>query len=293
MLLFIMPLKSKRVSSSWEQVSRLFERALRSACGQTSDAFKVIVICHEKPDISFSHPAIDYIRVDFSTPADADFCMPTQTAKSAANMALASSVDRGNVDKLRKVWIGHNYAHTLNCSHVMVLDSDDLVSNRLAELVASNPDSNGWFMTSGYFYKEGSSCIYLKKYKFHLSCGSCRIIRRDFYSFTQAFQNPLIVSRELLRRHTPHRQTRLDNGKSLNVLLFPGAIYSTENGDNILSSSFHSLQRSRRFGSPFAYAKDAFNYRLLSTSIRKEFGLYGIASKVIQTSSALSPRTGA
>jgi hypothetical protein len=49
MLAFVVPLKSRRVSKSWEYVSRLCERAVRSLCAQTSPNFKVVVVHHESP----------------------------------------------------------------------------------------------------------------------------------------------------------------------------------------------------------------------------------------------------
>ncbi len=68
MLTFIIPVKSEKVSGSWDQFSRLFERTLKSVSGQTSDAFRIVVVCHEKPDIAFDHPSIEYIHVDFAPP---------------------------------------------------------------------------------------------------------------------------------------------------------------------------------------------------------------------------------
>src|SRR4051794_19196923 len=68
MLAFIVPLKSRRVAKSWEYVSLLFERCLRSVCAQTEPDFKVVVVCHERPEIDFQPPAVSYLAVDFAVP---------------------------------------------------------------------------------------------------------------------------------------------------------------------------------------------------------------------------------
>jgi hypothetical protein len=65
-LVFVIPLKSARVSNSWERVTQLFERCVKSVCNQTSPNFHVIVVCHEKPKIEFTHSHLTYITVDFS-----------------------------------------------------------------------------------------------------------------------------------------------------------------------------------------------------------------------------------
>lgn len=68
MLVFIIPIKSARVSSSWELVSKLFERTIKSVCNQTIPDFRVIIVCHEKPNIKFEHSNVTYIEVDFPIP---------------------------------------------------------------------------------------------------------------------------------------------------------------------------------------------------------------------------------
>ncbi len=69
MLVFIIPLKSAKVSSDWQRVSALFENCVKSACNQTSNKFYVIVVCHEKPITSFQHPNLCYVQVDFPPPS--------------------------------------------------------------------------------------------------------------------------------------------------------------------------------------------------------------------------------
>src|SRR5690606_1555588 len=68
MLTFIIPVKSKKVSNSWGYFSKLFERTLKSICNQTSNKFRVVVVCHEKPDTDFEHPNLEFIHVDFEPP---------------------------------------------------------------------------------------------------------------------------------------------------------------------------------------------------------------------------------
>jgi hypothetical protein len=91
MLAFIVPIKSKRIAKSWDYVSRLFERTLRSLCAQTSREFKVIVVCHELPAITFDHPAVSYIEADWEPPPISEFnaLLKDKGRKLAAGISAA------------------------------------------------------------------------------------------------------------------------------------------------------------------------------------------------------------
>ena len=99
MLVFIIPLKSKRGSRSWSTVSDLFERTLKSVCNQTSPNFKVVVVCHEKPLVSFEHENIEYITVDFEP--------PELTGDPIEDLAAKEN------DQAKKLWVGSIYARVL------------------------------------------------------------------------------------------------------------------------------------------------------------------------------------
>lgn len=204
MLVFVVPLKSRQVARSWEYVTALFERCLKSICNQTSPDFKVIVVCHEKPEIEFSHPAVAYVGVDFPVPDSND------------HPAL-------NLDKYRKRAAGYLHAGRFKPSHVMQVDADDCVSNRLAEFVSRNPRSQGWFFESGYFYRDGARRIYLKPEGFHYWCGSSFILGYDQLKLPESadFDDSalLVLAPSGIKRRAE------ESGSPLAPLPFPGAIY--------------------------------------------------------------------
>ncbi|MGD1921077.1 MAG: glycosyltransferase family 2 protein, partial [Pleurocapsa sp.] len=110
MFVFIVPLKSAQVSNSWQQVCQLFERTLRSICQQTNQNFQVICVCHEKPEIDFSHPSVSYLQVDFPIPY-----WNKKTFVRAENHNQC-------VDKGRKMWLGLAEAKMFDPSHIMFVD---------------------------------------------------------------------------------------------------------------------------------------------------------------------------
>jgi hypothetical protein len=208
MLVFIVPLKSRRVAKSWDHVTRLCERTLKSICGQTSSAFKAIVACHEKPDIDFSHPAVSYVSVDFPLPDFKD------------HRAL-------NRDKYRKLVAGFAAARELGATHVMEVDADDCVSNRLAEWVERNPKSPGWFFDSGFIYRDGSRRIYRKRQDFYYWCGTSNIVRQDLLEIPERFEDAF-----RLLGHSRLKERLTDLGDAPASLPFPGAVYvQTKHGE--------------------------------------------------------------
>lgn len=263
MLVFIVPVKSRQIATSWAHVSRLFERCVRSLCNQTSPAFRVVVVCNERPEILFEHPAVSYVEVDFPAPIwkdDADF-----TTRE--------------LDKGKKIYTGLIHARQLNPSHIMLVDADDCVSKHLAKFVSQHPESSGWVMDKGYEYEDGSRFIYRKKNRFHWKCGTAHIIRFDLIE--PLLNLPL---EQLSWEHFYHKnipQLAEKNNESLAFLPFEGAVYITDNRENIfyqkqriLKGFNFDLNRILRFQGRKLYER--MTSQPLTDAICNEFGIYAL-----------------
>lgn len=250
MLVFIVPLKSKEVSKSWNRVTNLFERTVRSICNQTSSNFRVVVVCHQRPDIEFHHPHVTYLEVDFLPPKEVD------------------AFSRGHTDKGRKILKGLSYAEKFAPSHTMAVDADDCISKHLAEFVNQYPDCNGWVINKGYKYQDGSNFIYIKRRNFYKLCGTCNIIR---YDLNQLPENPEYNRGygyyKFYVDHEKVRETLAKQGNPLKLLPFPGTIYILETGEHLF---YGSVKVSFSF----------FNRKVLNPSIREEFCLYPLSESM-------------
>jgi hypothetical protein len=265
MLAFVVPLKSARISRDWSLASRLFERCLRAICNQTSHAFRVVVVCNERPETSFCHPHVHYVEVDFPPP----FPDPTEEQTHGYELARSKYIARQNADKARKILAGLEYAGRFGPTHSMVVDADDCVSNELAEFVAQNPTGAGWYLKKGYFHTEGSRFVFLNRQNFNVVCGSSVIIA---YS-----QRQVLFSAPDFYQHAFD-----DPPAGVVPLPFIGAVYSMANGDNIYMSAqtrdhIYTTLLKRLF-SPriFATMWKVVNHwpTLLTEARRQEFGLY-------------------
>jgi hypothetical protein len=240
MIVFLIPLKSKQVSQDWKHVSTLFERCVRSIVNQTSENFRVVIVCHERPEIQITHPSIHYVEVDFPPPKlDSEY---------AISFGLMEK------DKNQKMWLGLNYADRLNPSHVMFVDADDCVSCRIADFVSHNPDNDGWFIDSGYVYKDGSDRIFYKKKNFHLMNGTSAIIKYALVK-NESMNSIDVDWSTSFHQHVVNVMEQKKN--PLLPLPFPGAVYIVENGENIWADQGKSV----KLESKLAFLKNlALNY---------------------------------
>jgi glycosyltransferase involved in cell wall biosynthesis len=253
MLVFIIPLKSPQVSKSWENVSFLFEKTLKSICNQTSSNFKVIVVCNAKPDISYSYPNVIYLVDSFPIPG----------------------VERGYTkerDRTKKMLRGILYAKKLkDTTHIMLVDADDRVSERLAEYVSLYSNCPGWFITNGYCYQENSSFIKVMRKAFHHYCGTSNILRKDLYDVNSDDKE---TCDRLFNayRHKQLEKTLEAKGVLLESLPFKGAVYIINNGEN----TYYGIEKKNHkvsLKSRLLRWKSLLDNRFLTPTIKKEFSL--------------------
>ncbi|MBE9223794.1 glycosyltransferase family 2 protein [Cyanobacterium stanieri LEGE 03274] len=244
MLVFIVPLKSAKVSKSWYKVSQLLERTLKSICNQTSSQFKVLVVCHEKPIIQFSNSAVQYIQVTYDIPEH------------------PNKIVKGLTDKGRKVLRGLVEAKKFNPTHIMLVDADDCVSSKLATLVEENPFCNGWYFSNGYKYLEGKPYIYIKRTRFYTLSGTANILKYDILDIPN---HPEYNRGYGYYKFYLDHQKIPDKMKAQNFPLKPlpyiGAIYTLGGGENMS-------------GNEDILKFNWLNRRKLTDKIRNEFALF-------------------
>jgi hypothetical protein len=243
MLTFVIPLKSAVVSNSWDQVTRLVRRTLRSACAQTCPEFRVIVVCHEVPEIGFEDQRLEFLPVSFPPPG--------RDRKGRTG------------DKGQKVLTGLRRALNFHPTHAMLLDADDCVSNRLAQHVARHPNGNGWYIPKGYFYCDGMDTVHVERRRFHQWCGSSHILRPEFLEL------PPPPAEGWYLQHGKILSSMRKRGTPLEPLPFPGSVYVISHGENINDYSpilwpSNPVKR---------WLRRVLYYRPLTPAMCSEFGL--------------------
>jgi hypothetical protein len=182
------------------------------------------------------------------------------------------------LDRERKVFIGLEQARPIDPTHIMIVDADDCVSQRLAEQVKRFPQSNGWIIKKGYLYQDGSKFIRNIRTKFYLCCGTSNIIRTDLYSLCLEAPSSKGTENELLDywfahcRHHKIGTTLAQKGFLLERLPFAGAVYIQHEDGNFRLKSMKKIG----FKSRLSRIKGFLDRRPLTSALRKEFNLYSL-----------------
>lgn len=245
-LCFLIALKSQRTSNNWEQVCSVFERSLVSVYRQTNPHIKILIVCHEKPTLSGRYDD----RVEF---------IPT-------NLPLPDGKKRPFMsDKWDKIAVGMKRVQEIDPQFLMLMDADDLVSNRLAEFVSLEPNANGWIIKQGYEYVWGRRWLLRSD---HFNCGTNAIINcrhLDFPAdFSEKERNRCVVLRV---GHLGIEAEMEKIGTPLSPLPFRGAVYVLGHGDN---DSVDAQKISSRNIRHAVYRLSRLRFK--SSSFRKEFG---------------------
>ena len=263
MMIFIVPVKSPKITHSWELLSKLFERTIKSILNQTSNNFKVIVVCHQKPEISFEDPKVEFLEVDFPIPG--------------------TDIDSKRRDKRLKIRVGLFQSRIYQPSHTMVVNADDCINRKIVEFVSQNPNEDGWLAREGYFYNEETGLFYFERKKFYKWCGTSNIIKYGLFKIPESDDYSYLNQDDVMREtyHSTHRTTTedlVDLGKRafIKKLPFPGAVYMIENGENIGCITTNMLINKNLAAK---LKINLLNRKFLTQKIKDEFGLYPITKK--------------
>lgn len=246
---FGIPLRSKASSKNWKEVERLFNNTLKSILNQSCPDFKVIVICHDIPELEIEKDD----RVEFHQ----------------VNIKFPTTLDEQMNDKGFKVHMIGKIIHDLGGGYTMVVDADDLISNRICEFVKDNYGLDGWYIETGYIYYENTKKLSIAP-KFP-SGSNCIIYYKPSElppNMDNAWKESEKSSKYIITKgHSLSTKIQAceNIGKKLYTLPFRGGIYILGTGEN------HSTQNGRR--SLKRSIMDFFLRRPLSSKIKNEFSI--------------------
>lgn len=248
MIYFGIPLRSKETSKNWDMVSMLFNRTLNSVYNQTNSEFKIIVACHDIPVLNREYDErVEFIKVTSPMPKNKEEMM---------------------IDKGHKIHTIAMRIREYGGGYTMMVDADDLISNRIADYVIKNDSENGFISQNGYYYHIGNN--YIKKgHKF--PNGSSTIVKYDINDLPNVYydnmttnnnENPHIIR----KRHGDIPRICKELGRKLAPLPFIASIYVRDTGDN------HSLIGKSE--SKFRVLEQIIMPKIrINDKIRKEFSI--------------------
>jgi hypothetical protein len=246
MLVIIVPLRNRSTTRDWTLISRLCARSLRSYCTAGPDTLRVVLVCREVPEMTFSHPALTIISEEFPDPG--------------------TDHDARERDKWVKLKRGLVETRHLAPAHFMFADADDLLHRAIPPMVAREPQSHGWIFPHGYAYEEPRSFAYRWPH-FDQFCGTSAIVRCLPEELPASMDDPTERFFLLCQGHPVIREFMEKRGTPLQAVPYPAAIYLTGTGEN------HSGIRLRDWRGRKITLQKLLRARPVTARLRRDFGL--------------------
>lgn len=207
MLIFIIPVKNKEVSYSWNNTKSLLIKTLKSILNQTSYNFKIIVASGHS------------LQIEDDQIKNSNKLKYITTNKIYKHNL---SVEQKRKDKAEKLHLAFNEAIKYNPNYISVVDADDFISKNLVEYIENNKDNIGYCLNSGYVYDGNTTneMFYVRK-ELSTFCGSTLIVKPELFKYT--FDDDGIYK---------HFQNNHINGVPMPDIPFPSVIYNKGHGEN-------------------------------------------------------------
>ena len=228
-------------------MQRLSRRTLRSIAQQTSNEFRIILVCNKSPGGIQDLPNLTVIEEPFPLPER------TTTARMT--------------DKWSKVKRGLIAAREQGAGYIMICDADDCVSRRLAAFCNAALPCSGWSFDRAFVHDENSRWLFLRD-NFSQLCGTSAIVWAELHDLPQSMEQRIDDFFLLCHGHGVISDYMVKVGRPLVSLPFPGAVYCTGTGENDSGFRFANW-RSRRLA-----LQKLWKSRYLSKRRIAEFGLF-------------------
>lgn len=214
MIYFGIPLISRATAADWDLVTRLLSATLASVFNSTDDRFRVIVACHEVPEI----PVAFRDRVQF---------LQLETPPPAPGGGRPGRFERRRDRTLKRMRIAQ---HVRRCDpgYLMFLDADDLVDDELVRHVHERAADNGYIVKRGYRFDATTNRLWLVT-DFDRVCGSCAIFRFTADDLPKDDADNDCYYRRF-KEHRSWETTAASYGRPLEPIEYPAVVYVRTSG---------------------------------------------------------------
>jgi hypothetical protein len=249
-MFFFIPLIPKMYSQDWQRIGTILNATLASLANQRSREFKALLFAHDVPD-NMDTRGIDLEVIE-----------PDWTAASTGGVARR--------DKRWKRALMGAELRRRGGGYGMILDADDLVSDRLVDYVHAEQDPNGYIIENGYLIDYASRRIAplpgAWPEPFYKYCGSCAVFHMTPEELPVDRQDETPNRWHELKGHPNWRTKQARLGRPLRPFPFPAGMYVQNTGENMHDRINTERNEMARTGIATHAIAD-------TTEIEREFGL--------------------
>ena len=250
----MIPLISKKAAKNWDMISLLFNRTLWSCYNQTDPDFRILIACHDIPELTKKYDS----RVEFIRITESEAPIPT-------------TQDEKMVDKGYKTHTLAIRLRELGGGYAMMVDADDLISCRMAEFINRHPNEHGFYVKTGYVYFVGDNYMRVMP-KF--SSGSSCIVNYSIEDLPDSYPSVMTPNCDanewiIRKRHGGVVPACKAAGRPLKPLPFKGAVYVLGSGEN------HSLYgKTTKYQTRLREVVEMFEHKhSIKEKLKKEFSI--------------------
>jgi hypothetical protein len=225
MLAFITTLRHPHNSADYSRVESLLQNTLSSLTQQSCDDYVAIIVGNRRPPFPLPQHAV-FVDVDFPPPSDVN---GPRTGRAPVIW-----------DKGTKTAIGLVAAREYRPDYVMALDADDFVHRDVTAFVHAHSGHDGWVVKRGWVYSRARNAYRLRR-RFYRVCGTSFIIPFEAYDVPTAL-TVAATQHEIAEAFGERLEKTLEHGyafdywrkqgRNLESLPFPAAVYHMDTGEN-------------------------------------------------------------
>lgn len=261
-LTFVIPVRHPDNARDWSELKSNLAVTLASLANQAETGWRAVVVANRGADLPALPEGVQVKWVDF----------PPNSLHEQGSSDREVFYEAVRLDKGRRILAG--MLDIGPTDYFMVVDDDDLISDKLTGFVKQHRGENGWFVYHGYVWSPGKTLIY-RYPNFSMLCGTSHIVRADLFALPasleladQAYIKKMLGSHVFITKHLN------EQGTPLAALPFPGAIYRTgHTGSHSRSKDILSTYLLHRWllKRPIELGRRLGRLRLLGGGLRREF----------------------
>lgn len=258
---FVIPVRHQANCNDWAKLKSNLTQTLLSISMQINPNWRAIIVANRGADLPQLPDKVEVCYVDFP---------PNQLYQRGQNSKKVF-YEAVRLDKGKRVLTG--MLSVRDTHYYMVVDDDDLISNRLVEFLSQQKIVDGWKVTHGYVWGDGGRMLLINR-AFHYLCGTSLIIRADLFNLPSRIED--LSDDEIKNVFGSHIKVIdyfYDRGVSLKALPFHVTIYRVGyGGSHSLSPKFFKfIFNKKMILRPHLFFLNLLSLRLFTDSIKKEF----------------------
>ncbi|WP_438766463.1 hypothetical protein [Kushneria sp. TE3] len=247
---FGIPLRAKACSQNWTMVCNNLEQTLLSLARQSRADFRVLVACHERPEVDTFGLDVEFIIAETPPPAPD---------------AVNSKGEPVNDKPMKKALVGVALARQVDQPfYYMHLDADDLIHPELVATTLADDNRCGYLIDKGIIFDRLNHRFALccpERLAFWKHCGSCAVVYITPDELPASIKDKRCYFMQF-QRHKEYADLAEQHGRPLTAYDDYMAVYMVNHGENDYTAYRNRGEGKENYVRKYAESDTDFQARL-------------------------------